>query len=47
MKRTFDYEPFLKAFVTELHNQGLLNPILNLDDNGRKRKQSPSKKQKS
>ncbi|XP_006457111.1 hypothetical protein AGABI2DRAFT_212373 [Agaricus bisporus var. bisporus H97] len=46
VKRTFDYEPFIKGFVTELHNQGLLNPILNLDDNGRKKKRSPSKKQK-
>ncbi|KAJ3577002.1 hypothetical protein NP233_g50 [Leucocoprinus birnbaumii] len=45
LKRTFDYEPFLKGFITELHHQGLLNPLLNLDENGKKMRQT--KKQKS
>jgi ubiquitin carboxyl-terminal hydrolase L5 len=44
LKRTFDYEPFFKQFVTELHNQGLLNPLLGLDDNGQKMKQVPRRK---
>ncbi|KXN89535.1 Ubiquitin carboxyl-terminal hydrolase isozyme L5 [Leucoagaricus sp. SymC.cos] len=39
LKRTFDYEPFVKGFITELHNHGLLNPLLNLDENGRKIRQ--------
>ncbi|KAF5348248.1 hypothetical protein D9756_010529 [Leucocoprinus leucothites] len=45
LKRTFDYEPFFREFITELHTQGLLNPLLNLDENGRKVKQT--KRQKS
>lgn len=47
LKRTFDYEPFIKAFVTELHNQGLFYPILGLDDGGRKAKEPSLKKQRS
>lgn len=39
IKRTWDYEPFFREFMTELHNQGQLNPLLGLDENGRKIKQ--------
>lgn len=37
-KRTFDYEPFLKAYIRQLHEEGLLNPLLDRDDDGKKRK---------
>ena len=38
IKRTFDYEPFLTQFITRLHNEGILNPLLDLDENGRRKK---------
>ncbi|KAF5331816.1 hypothetical protein D9611_008902 [Ephemerocybe angulata] len=44
IKRTFDYEPFLKEFITSLHRDGFLNPLLDLDENGRKRKGGTGKK---
>ena len=28
VKRTFDYEPFIKEFITCLHNEGLLEASL-------------------
>ncbi len=28
VKRTFDYEPFIQTFVTKLHEEGVLEPIL-------------------
>lgn len=28
MRRTFDYEPFIREFVTCLHNEGLLEDAL-------------------
>ncbi|KAK7048507.1 ubiquitin carboxyl-terminal hydrolase isozyme L5 [Favolaschia claudopus] len=31
VKRTHDYEPFLKEFVTCLQNEGLLEPLLDVD----------------
>lgn len=37
-KRTFDYEPFLKAYIQQLHEEGLLNPLLDRDENGKKRR---------
>jgi hypothetical protein len=40
IKRTHDYEPFLNGFVRALHQEGLLNPLLNLDENGRKVRKS-------
>ncbi|RDB24082.1 Ubiquitin carboxyl-terminal hydrolase isozyme L5 [Hypsizygus marmoreus] len=36
IKRTFDYEPFFRAFVERLHVEGLLNPLLDLDEDGKK-----------
>ncbi|KAF8227461.1 cysteine proteinase [Tricholoma matsutake] len=34
LKRTFDYEPFFKEFVSRLQQEGLLNPLLGLDNDG-------------
>ena len=28
IRRTFDYEPFIREFVTSLNHQGLLNGVL-------------------
>ncbi|KDQ58012.1 hypothetical protein JAAARDRAFT_34821 [Jaapia argillacea MUCL 33604] len=36
LKRTHDYEPFIREFITRLHAEGLLNPVLGKDENGRK-----------
>ncbi|TEB18767.1 cysteine proteinase [Coprinellus micaceus] len=38
IKRTFDYEPFLSRFISHLHSEGLLRPLLDLDENGKKQK---------
>ncbi|KAJ7134767.1 hypothetical protein C8R44DRAFT_870362 [Mycena epipterygia] len=38
IKRTHDYEPFLKEFVVCLQNEGLLEPLLDVNDNGKKGK---------
>ncbi|KAF7985472.1 hypothetical protein HWV62_5239 [Athelia sp. TMB] len=35
-KRTFDYEPFFDEFIKTLHAEGLLNPLLGRDANGKK-----------
>ena len=35
-KRTFDYEPFFDEFIKALHAEGLLNPLLGRDENGKK-----------
>lgn len=32
LKRTFDYEPFFKEFAGRLQQEGLLIPLLGLDD---------------
>ncbi|KAI0067492.1 hypothetical protein BV25DRAFT_1108322 [Artomyces pyxidatus] len=32
--RVHDYEPFFKAFITQLHDEGRLNQSLHRDDNG-------------
>ncbi|KAG6868894.1 hypothetical protein C0993_008192 [Termitomyces sp. T159_Od127] len=34
MKRTFDYEPFLKAFMGQLQAEGLLNPLMGREEDG-------------
>ncbi|EPQ53143.1 cysteine proteinase [Gloeophyllum trabeum ATCC 11539] len=36
VKRTHDYEPFVKEFITCLHEGGLLNPLLGLGEDGKK-----------
>ena len=36
VKRTHDYEPFLHEFLTSLHSEGLLNPMLGRDEDGKK-----------
>jgi ubiquitin carboxyl-terminal hydrolase L5 len=36
MKRTHDYEPFIREFFTSLHNEGLLNPMLGRNEDGKK-----------
>ena len=35
LKRTFDYEPFFKEFASMLQQEGLLNPLLGLDNDGK------------
>ncbi|KAH6902673.1 ubiquitin C-terminal hydrolase [Coprinopsis sp. MPI-PUGE-AT-0042] len=37
INRTFDYEPFFKGFISALHNEGILNELLDLDQSGKKR----------
>ncbi|TFK35832.1 hypothetical protein BDQ12DRAFT_634690 [Crucibulum laeve] len=44
IKRTWDYEPFFKEFITRLHHEGLLNPLLDRDANGRKKRGAVGKK---
>ncbi|KAJ3501140.1 hypothetical protein NLJ89_g9475 [Agrocybe chaxingu] len=41
VKRTHDYEPFTRAFLTKLHAEGLLNPLLDRDEDGKKRRGRP------
>ncbi|CAA7269428.1 unnamed protein product [Cyclocybe aegerita] len=41
IKRTHDYEPFSRAFLTKLHAEGLLNPLLDRDEDGKKRRGRP------
>jgi len=36
VKRTHDYEPFLREFFTSLYNEGLLNSMLGRDEDGKK-----------
>ncbi|KAG6820306.1 hypothetical protein H0H93_002570 [Arthromyces matolae] len=36
LKRTFDYEPFLRTFMERLQTEGLLNPLMGKDDDGTK-----------
>ncbi|KAJ7095748.1 ubiquitin C-terminal hydrolase [Mycena belliarum] len=38
IKRTHDYEPFLKEFVVCLQNEGLLEPLLDVNDDGKQGK---------
>ncbi|KAJ7147113.1 cysteine proteinase [Mycena crocata] len=38
IKRTHDYEPFLKEFVVCLQNEGLLEPLLDVNDNANSEK---------
>ncbi|KAF8583304.1 cysteine proteinase [Ramaria rubella] len=35
-KRTFDYAPFIRQYLTCLKEEGLLNPLLELDKDGKK-----------
>jgi ubiquitin carboxyl-terminal hydrolase L5 len=35
IKRTHDYEPFLKEFVVCLQNEGLLEPLLDVNDDAK------------
>ncbi|KAJ7245049.1 hypothetical protein B0H12DRAFT_1203534 [Mycena haematopus] len=35
IKRTHDYEPFLREFVTSLQNEGLLEPLLDVNDDAK------------
>ncbi|KAH0580348.1 hypothetical protein H2248_001851 [Termitomyces sp. 'cryptogamus'] len=41
IKRTFDYEPFLKMFVERLQAEGLLNPLMGREEDGLKIKSPP------
>ncbi|GLB42764.1 putative ubiquitin carboxyl-terminal hydrolase, family 1 [Lyophyllum shimeji] len=43
IKRTFDYEPFLKTFIERLRDDGLLNPLLGRDEEGNKIKNGTAK----
>jgi len=36
VKRTHDYEPFIREFFISLHNEGHLNPMLGRDKDGKK-----------
>ena len=36
IKRTHNYEPFLREYFTALYNEGKLNNLLGRDENGRK-----------
>ncbi|KAJ6525309.1 ubiquitin C-terminal hydrolase [Mycena vulgaris] len=40
IKRTFDYEPFLKEFVVCLQDEGLLEPLLDVNEEGKKGKRT-------
>ncbi|KAF8890508.1 hypothetical protein CPB84DRAFT_1749049 [Gymnopilus junonius] len=42
IKRTWDYEPFIREFLHRLHREGLLFPLLDRDADGRK-KRGPKK----
>jgi len=44
VKRSFDYEPFLKAYIQQLHEEGLLNALLDRDDDGKKRRRAAKAK---
>ncbi|KAF9530076.1 hypothetical protein CPB83DRAFT_789076 [Crepidotus variabilis] len=43
VKRTHDYEPFIQAYIERLHDEGMLNALLDRDNDGRK-KRGPKKK---
>ncbi|KAJ7069636.1 ubiquitin C-terminal hydrolase [Mycena amicta] len=38
IKRTHDYEPFIKEFVAALHNEGLLEPLMSVNDTKTKKR---------
>ncbi|KAJ7442640.1 ubiquitin C-terminal hydrolase [Mycena latifolia] len=40
VKRTHDYEPFLKEFVACLQNEGLLEPLLDVNEDGKTKKRA-------
>ncbi|KAF8887016.1 hypothetical protein CPB84DRAFT_1528446 [Gymnopilus junonius] len=42
IKRTWDYEPFIREYLQRLHREGLLFPLLDRDADGRK-KRGPKK----
>ncbi|TFY76289.1 hypothetical protein EWM64_g7722 [Hericium alpestre] len=35
IQRTHDFEPFIREYIKHLHQEGLLNPLLGRDENGR------------
>jgi ubiquitin carboxyl-terminal hydrolase L5 len=37
-KRTFDYEPFIREYIQSLQQAGLLNPLLDRDSDGKKKR---------
>jgi len=38
VKRTFDYDPFIREYIQRLHNEGLLNALLDRDNDGKKKR---------
>ena len=45
VKRTFDYEPFIKEYTRSLNREGILDALLGQDSDGNKTKGSkPSQK---
>lgn len=38
IKRTFDYEPFIKEYIRCLQREGLLDALLDRDNDGKKRR---------
>ncbi|EIN09392.1 hypothetical protein PUNSTDRAFT_67152 [Punctularia strigosozonata HHB-11173 SS5] len=36
VKRTHDYEPFIHGFITCLHRDHLLNPLIGRDEDGKR-----------
>lgn len=43
IQRTFDYEPFIKEFITCMHNEGILEAVLE-DDLNRQAEKEPKGK---
>ena len=43
VKRTHDYEPFIKGFIESLYHGGLLYALLDRDNDGKKVKKSTAK----
>ncbi|PPQ78899.1 hypothetical protein CVT25_002386, partial [Psilocybe cyanescens] len=43
VKRTFDYEPFVREYLSRLRQEALLNPLLDRDEEGRKVKKTKTK----
>ena len=46
MKRTHDYEPFIKEFIAALYNEGLMYPLLDRDSSGKKVKKATAKEKR-
>jgi hypothetical protein len=43
VKRTHDYEPFIKEFIGALDNEGLMYALLDMDSDGKKAKKPAAK----